>query len=120
MDPDLREIIGYYADINNVNHGFLRSPDGTITTFDPPGAGREPGQGTIVHAINPNGSIVGSYPGSTTFYAYLRTPDGTFTTFAAPGACTNSINDGCHGTGAWNINAFGTIVGSYEDTSGQG
>ena len=27
------------SDGNNVSHGFLRAPDGTMTTFDVPGAG---------------------------------------------------------------------------------
>jgi hypothetical protein len=27
-------VSGNYIDSNNVNHGFLRAPDGTITTFD--------------------------------------------------------------------------------------
>jgi len=31
-------ITGFYADANNVNHGFVRAVDGTITTFDAPGA----------------------------------------------------------------------------------
>src|SRR5579872_4942869 len=31
-------ITGYYLDASFVAHGFLRSPDGTVTTFNPPGA----------------------------------------------------------------------------------
>ena len=42
-------IAGYYIDTNNVSHGFLRSPNGSLTKFDPPGVGTAPGQGTIVH-----------------------------------------------------------------------
>lgn len=107
------EIAGEYIDANNVQHGFLRSPHGRLTTFDPPGSGF-----TTVRALNPQGVIVGGYLTTTTIHAYLRTPDGEFTTWVAPGACDISINDGCHGSGAWNINIFGTIVGPYEDTSG--
>jgi hypothetical protein len=57
-----------------VCHGFLRAPDGTITTFDAPGAGGETvcgffataigvlgGQGTYGISINPAGAISGSY-----------------------------------------------------------
>ena len=32
-------VAGAYSDASGVNHGFLRSPDGVITTFDAPGAG---------------------------------------------------------------------------------
>lgn len=28
------EIMGYYIDSNNASHGFLRSPDGTVTSYD--------------------------------------------------------------------------------------
>ena len=111
-------IAGYSIDANNVSHGFLRSPSGSFTTFDPPGSGTAPGQGTIVHGLNLEGSIVGAFLNANTFYGFVRTPDGKYKTFAAPGACNMSIDDGCHGTGAWNINFFGTIVGPYEDTSG--
>src|SRR6516164_874060 len=31
-------ITGYYQDADFLGHGFLRSPDGVITTFDPPGS----------------------------------------------------------------------------------
>jgi hypothetical protein len=30
-------VTGSYYDDALVQHGFLRAPDGTITTFDPPG-----------------------------------------------------------------------------------
>ena len=112
------EIAGYYIDANNVYHGFLRSPCGTFTTFDSPGAGTAAGEGTTVLGLNLEGATVGYYLNAKTYYAFLRTPDGKFTTFAAPGACNMSVSEGCHGTGAWNINLFGTIVGPYEDTSG--
>jgi hypothetical protein len=39
-------IAGDYADASNVIHGFVRAPNGAITTFDAPGAGTAPGQGT--------------------------------------------------------------------------
>jgi hypothetical protein len=111
-------IAGYYIDASNVGHGFLRSPNGSFTTFDPPGAGTAPGQGTIVHGLNLEGTVVGSFLNDKTYYAFIRTSDGKYKTFAAPGACNMSIDDGCHGSGAWDINFFGTVVGPYEDTSG--
>ena len=111
-------IAGYFIDANNVSHGFLRSPSGSFTTFDAPGAGTAAGQGTIVIGLNLEGSVVGAFLNANTYYGFVRTPDGKFKTFAAPGACNMSVDEGCHGTGAWNINFFGTIVGPYEDTSG--
>jgi hypothetical protein len=44
-------ITGFYSDAAFLNHGFLRAADGTITTFDAPGAA----QGTFPQQINPGG-----------------------------------------------------------------
>ncbi len=52
---------GYYIDASNVNHGFLRAPDGTFTTFEAPGAGTGADQGTFPEALNPEGAIEGYY-----------------------------------------------------------
>jgi hypothetical protein len=55
-------ITGNYIDANGTNHGFLRAPDGTITaTFDVPGAGTGPGQGTIASCNNDADAITGNY-----------------------------------------------------------
>ncbi len=70
-------IAGYYFDANFLYHGFLRAPDGTITTFDPPGS-----NGLFTHAlggINPGGAITGSYfDANFLFHGFVRAPDGTF------------------------------------------
>ena len=50
-----------YVDANDVNHGALRAPNGAITTFDVPGAGTGPGQGTLPASNNPADGIVGTY-----------------------------------------------------------
>jgi hypothetical protein len=55
-------ITGSYNDGHGINHGFLRaSDDGTITTFDAPGAGRGLNQGTLPIGITPAGVIMGLY-----------------------------------------------------------
>ena len=54
-------ITGEYIDANNVLHGFVRNPDGTITKFDAPGAGTGAGQGTNPVSNNPAGAIAGYY-----------------------------------------------------------
>jgi probable HAF family extracellular repeat protein len=54
-------VVGYYTDANTAYHGFERSPDGTITTFDAPGAGTTSALGTIPFSINDAGLITGSF-----------------------------------------------------------
>jgi hypothetical protein len=113
---DLGEITGSYYDVNGVSHGFLRSPEGKFTSFDVPGEG---GYGSTPSAINLEGAVVGYYTNSTfSFHAFLRSPDGKFTTWIGPDACTGNGSEGCFGSGASNVNAFGTIAGGYEDNSG--
>lgn len=60
---DAGAITGYYLDANSVYHGFVRSPAGTVTTFDAPGANTTPGSysGTFPVSINDRGEITGYY-----------------------------------------------------------
>jgi hypothetical protein len=48
-------VTGNYLDASDVNHGFLRASDGRFTTFDAPGAGSSPGQGTVPISTNAAG-----------------------------------------------------------------
>ncbi len=97
-------IAGYYLDASSVKHGFVRSSNGTITTFEVPGEA-----GTIAQAINTSGTIAGSYSdASNVFHAFVRSSNGTITTFEILGAA---------GTVAQAINTSGTIAGSYSDSS---
>ena len=43
------EIAGIIIDATNIWHGFVRTPDGEFTTFEAPGAGTGPFQGTWVN-----------------------------------------------------------------------
>jgi hypothetical protein len=54
-------ITGSFNDGFGINHGFLRARDGTVTTFDVPGAGTENRQGTAPLGITPAGLIMGRY-----------------------------------------------------------
>jgi hypothetical protein len=55
-----------------VNHGFVLDKHGGLTTFDAPGAGTGPGQGTFPSDINPPGAIVGSFlDASNAFHGFL-------------------------------------------------
>src|SRR5258708_7675641 len=100
-------IAGSYNDANFVLHGFLRSPDGSFTTFDPPGTkGAQGGPGTGVAAMNGAGMITGSYNGGTRLHGFLRSRAGTFTRFDVPGATI---------TAPTGINEAMEITGGYYD-----
>jgi hypothetical protein len=89
-----------------VYHGFLRAPDGTFTTFDPPGSGA-----TQAYGINPAGAITGYYCDARfqVCHGFLRAPDGTFTTFDPPGSFPYTLPYG--------NNSAGAITGRYYDAS---
>jgi hypothetical protein len=122
-------ITGLYADANNVMHGFLRTREGILITFDAPGAGTVPnlyfkstpagtlgGQGTYAMSINPEGAITGSYIDETNLgHGFLRAPDGRITKFDAPGAGTAAGS--YEGTIPLAINAAGEITGAYFDSN---
>jgi hypothetical protein len=121
------EITGLYADANNVMHGFLRTPQGRVITFDVPGAGTVPGlsfkatpagtyggQGTYAMSINLEGAITGSYfDENNVGHSFVRAPYGTFTSFDNPAAGTSAYL----GTFAWNINSAWVIAGNYWDSN---
>jgi hypothetical protein len=117
-------IAGQYGDTSGVFHGFLRSPDGTITTFDAPGAGTGPGQGTLItfgDGINPEGAIAGGYfDASNVLHGLVRAPDGDITTFDAPGSVfTDVAGIDPQGTvTAWDMNASGLTHGSVRAPDG--
>jgi hypothetical protein len=121
-------VTGVFSDSKNVMHGFLRTPDGRITTFEAPGAGDETvvgvaptpigvggGQGTYAIAIDSAGAITGFYAdGSNVVHGFLRTPDGKFTTLDDPQAGTTGEGQGTY---AANISPTGVIAGSYADAN---
>ncbi|MGO8970530.1 MAG: hypothetical protein ACLQDQ_13285 [Myxococcaceae bacterium] len=116
------ETYGFTQDNNNVFHGFIRAPDGNITTFDIKGAGTEPFQGTatpffagnlytpIFAAINAFGVVTGTF-GDADYvsHGFVRAPGGEITTFDVTGAAS---------TGAYSINLGGEIIGTYTDSAG--
>ncbi len=68
-----RQIAGYWRNNDlppdDTFSGFLRSADGTMTTFTVPGA-----TNTLPVAINSRGVITGSYTDSTGQHGFVRTP----------------------------------------------
>ena len=110
------QIVGFYTDTNIVPHGFLRTPEGHIISFDAPGAGLgfDLNQGTVAYSINDSGVIAGQYQDSNyLFHGFVRFRDGSFSTFEAPGAGTGAFQ----GTLGLAINSEGDVTGYYLDTN---
>ena len=106
--------MGTYIDVNSVQHGFLRSPDGTFTTFDAPGAGTGSYQGTgcpsdCPTSLNDFGAIMGTYIDTNgVLHGYLRSPNGNITTVDPVGSVF---------TWSSGINDLGAITGYYADVN---
>jgi probable HAF family extracellular repeat protein len=97
------QIVGVYADLSNVIHGFLDT-GGVFTTIDVPGANSGT---TEVLDINDSGEFVGGYEDSGNVNRGFSTTDGiSFVTLSYPGA-TSTLAAG--------VNGAGTIVGQWED-----
>jgi hypothetical protein len=63
-------VLGTYAGKGFSSHGFLRSPTGTITSFDPPGS-----TFTAPESINRSGVIAGFYyDDNGTAHGFVRSP----------------------------------------------
>ena len=89
----------------------------TFITFDAPGAGTGPGQGTNPFNINPAGAITGPYvDASNVGHGFLRDKNGAITTFDAPGAGTGPFQ----GTVPFCNNPPAGITGYYIDASNVG
>jgi len=100
--------------VPNFSNTALLRPAPTIITFDVPGAGTGPGEGTQAIHINPAGAVTGYYLDSgDVFHGYVRANDGTFATFDAPGAGT----DPGQGTLPASNNPAETITGFYIDAN---
>jgi len=68
-------ITGTDNDAYNINHGFVRASDGTVTILDAPGAGTGLGQGTFPDSINLFGLLTGWYTDSARVrHGFLWTP----------------------------------------------
>ncbi len=106
-------VTGYYTDASASLHAFVRDRNGTITTFDGPGA-TCPHYGSICtepFAINPEGKITGTFCDATTCHGFLRDRKGAITTFDPPGSTYTQPNG---------INPDGAITGQYEESSFEG
>jgi hypothetical protein len=97
----------------------VRAPDGTITTFDIPGAGTGPGQGTVPEAINTPGTIMGNYfDANGVSHGFIRANYGAINLFDVPGAGTGPgqgtvpfCNNPADAITGWEIDANGVFHG---------
>jgi hypothetical protein len=75
-------IVGDFLDSAHKTHGFVRTPDGTITPIDVP----VPAAETTITSINANGEMAGSYRASGELrfgHAFFRDAAGNYTFFSA-------------------------------------
>jgi hypothetical protein len=102
---------GFYSDANFQGHGFVRTPRGKVTTFDPP-ADAAGTVGTYGAFITDLGAVAGYYI-DTNFvsHAYLRTREGKFTVYEAPQAGTVSFGPFTTGTFVECVNDETATVG---------
>jgi hypothetical protein len=94
------------VDSNDVSHGYLRTPGGEFTEFDPTGS-----VNTFAFGINGKDTIVGEYFDSSGLHGFVREADGAITLVNVPNATGTSISS---------INASGASVGTYSDSHGVG
>jgi len=104
-------IVGGYVARNGSVHAFLRSPNGSFTTVDPPGAAL-----AFAWSISPGGAITGVFgrSASDSYHGFLRNPDGTYATFDAPGAGTSPGQ----GTAGYDVNVADEVAGDVIDSNG--
>ena len=103
-----RTTAGAVLDGSGMLHGFARTPDGTMTQFDPDGATY-----TDVTGVNDLGTIAGySQVDFTHYEGYVRAADGTISAFSGSQDATDTY--------AFGINKSGAIAGSYENKDGSG
>jgi hypothetical protein len=108
---DSGQVVGTYTDAALVQHAFLRDRNGDYTTpipIDAPGAGGQPGQGTVAFSINNEGVIAGAFQDSNNVYhGFLRFPWGYFEQLPDVPEAGKGAGQG---TLAFSINLLGTTT----------
>ena len=101
-------ILGSYFGADNAWHGFLRTVDGNISTFDAPNAATFFFGGTMPTSISDGGTVTGFYEDTTHDSdprVFLRAPNGAFSSFDTPVLAAFG--------GAASINPSGAVAGDY-------
>jgi hypothetical protein len=98
-------VTGYYYVTPMVTRGFLRNPDGTITTFDVPG-----GVSTEPVSINAAGDVTGIGLVGNISFGFMRYADGRVVTFEDLPAPEQAL--------PVSINAFGEVAGVFQGGPG--
>ena len=94
------DVAGYDSNVHKVSGtGFIRAPDGTVTSVLPPGA-----KDVQTGGMNRSGALSGSFQDKRGYHGFIRAVDGTFTTIDYPGS---------EDTFAQSINDDGTVAGFY-------
>jgi hypothetical protein len=97
----------------------LTQAQGTLITFDAPGAGNTAYSGTYLVSINPAGEILGSITDSSSgVTGFLRSRQGTFTTFNISGASAYTFSLWGEGPAGSSLNPSGEATGGYVDANG--
>ena len=112
------KIVGYYVTLVNGPagftsrfHGFIRTPDGTLTTYEAPGA-----SDTFLDSINAAGDIAGNYyDAGNTSHGFLLSAGGDFIPFDVLGAGAGHPGNP-QGTFVAAINSSRDITGYYYDS----
>lgn len=90
------------------NHGYIRDPQGQVTTFDVPKATVDvASSGTMPIGMNEAGTISGFFMGPDgQHHGFLRTPSGQFTVVDHPNAVSTALT---------RINAASSVAGDWID-----
>jgi hypothetical protein len=107
-------VTGSCGGSTNNNRSYVRSPQGTLTEFNPPGANSN---GSQAFSINNGGAIAGVFTDTSNVeHGFVRHPNGTFTVFDLPGVVTTF---GPHGEEIpFDMNEAGEITATYKDSNG--
>ena len=104
-------VTGWYIDGTNITHGYVRTKDGEISTFDGPGEGVLV---TMAFSTNSRGETVGFYVDADyLLHGFLRTKEGKITTTDVP----FTGNGAGQGTQPEANNNAGVITGNYIDAN---
>ncbi|HLY05716.1 MAG TPA: hypothetical protein VKR31_08215 [Rhizomicrobium sp.] len=110
------DVAGTWYDSGYVTHGFVRTSNGTLTSFDPTGS-----TGTNVHGMNNNQVIVGSFSDAGGTHGFIRAADGTITVYDAPGSAGYTVITGIDDSGAFagSYSASGNDYGFIVNAKGK-